>query len=258
MKVEDFNDSYFKVRVANKSPYPQITAYLAALNDYSDDDAFDRIFGHKDYLFKDPFHDRELTEAIAGERIVNNCLKYGHWGVIEHNSLVFMVSGFPHEVMQQLRTHRHASFDVVSGRYTGQRIIDVALGKRSVEEVYYVRPEGHYEDRNGAKYFWSEDQRQQDLAELLRHSKRYAMRKSQGLSEEHCRGVNTSYSIRQNFVFSANARGHMHLAEIRSTNDVQIETRKCSAMMYPHLLEWMPEVFGYHQEKRLGKNKLAP
>jgi thymidylate synthase (FAD) len=172
--------------------------------------------------------------------------------------MVLMVSGFPHDVMQQLRTHRHASFDVVSGRYTGQRIVDVAKGKRTVEEVYYVRPEGTYEDRQGSKYYWSEEQRQEDIQNALNEAKRYAYRKGQGLSEEHCRQANTSYFIRQNFVLSNNPRGHAHMSEIRSTGDVQIEARKCISLIYPHLLEWMPEVFTYHKESRLGKNKLAP
>ncbi|MBU6230883.1 MAG: FAD-dependent thymidylate synthase, partial [Cyanobacteria bacterium REEB459] len=39
-----------------------------------------------------------------------------------------------------------------SFRYTGQRIVDVAEGKRPVEEVFYLRPVGFYTDRQGKKY----------------------------------------------------------------------------------------------------------
>ena len=42
-----------------------------------------------------------------------------------------------------------------SGRYTGQRILDVADGKRQLEEVFYLRPVGNYTDREGKKYYYN-------------------------------------------------------------------------------------------------------
>ena len=173
--------------------------------------------------------------------------------------MVLYCVGFSHEVMQQIRTHRvGCSFDVVSGRYSGQRIIDVANGKRTVDEVYYIRPAGFYTDRQGKKYYWSEDQREEDREFCLVLSRRYAQRYSEGLSEEHCRQINSIYGLRQNWTVSGSARFFMHLFEMRSTLDVQLETQKFVALAYPHALNWMPEVFGHHLATRMYKNKLAP
>jgi thymidylate synthase (FAD) len=66
-------------------------------------------------------------------------------------------------MMQQVRTHRvGVSFDVQSFRYTGQRIVNVAEGKQDVEEVFYLRPVGNYTNRQGKRYFYSEEQRAED------------------------------------------------------------------------------------------------
>jgi thymidylate synthase (FAD) len=62
---------------------------------------------------------------------------------------------------------------VQSFRYTGKRILDVVDGKRDVEEVFYLRPLGFYSDRQGKKYEYTAEQRQQDLDWCLEASRRY-------------------------------------------------------------------------------------
>jgi hypothetical protein len=40
--------------------------------------------------------------------------------------------------------------------------MDCAAGRRTVEEVFYLRPVGEYSDRQGAKYAYTADMRQMD------------------------------------------------------------------------------------------------
>jgi thymidylate synthase (FAD) len=123
-------DPRFRVALLQASPSPQRLCWYGMHQDYSEDFAAD----------EDP-----PTEAAAGEIIVRRLLagERGHYGPLEHVHIVFNVGWFPHTVMQQARTHRVAvSFDVQSGRYTSQRILDVTSGKRSVEEVFYLRQPG--------------------------------------------------------------------------------------------------------------------
>lgn len=54
-------------------------------------------------------------ESAAGEALLRHLLAggRGHFGPLEHPQIVFNVIGFPHDVMQQARTHRvGVSFDV--------------------------------------------------------------------------------------------------------------------------------------------------
>ena len=76
-----------------------------------------------------------------------------------------------------------------SFRYTGKRISDVATGDRDLEEVFYLRPLGSYTDRQGKRYDYTEELRQQDLEWCLKACHRYHERIQQGFSEEHARAA---------------------------------------------------------------------
>ncbi len=101
-----------------------------------------------------------------------------------------------------------------SFRYTGQRIIDVADGQRDVEDVFYLRPVGHYDNRQGKKYFYSDDQRNEDKEWCLAACERYRQRINEGLAEEHARSL-IPFDARQHFVMSCNVRSLMHLLDLR-------------------------------------------
>ena len=98
----------------------------------------------------------------------------------------------------------HNYFDVQSFCYTGYRIIDVVEGKRDVEDVFYLRPVDNYTNRQGKRYLYSEEQRQQDLKWCIEACKLYRQRISEGLSQEHARSL-IPFNARQNFVMSCNA-----------------------------------------------------
>lgn len=237
------NDSHFNIHTISKTPNPQQVCWLAAHQDYSENPV---------YNINPP------SENKAGEYIIKHCLKYGHFGIIEHPQIVVNAVGFGHTVIQQLRTHRvGVSFDVQSGRYTGKRILDLVAGLRDIEDVYYFRPAGRYKDRNGADYEYTEDMREEDKMTALMLSGIYAEKIQDGWAEEHAREM-IPYAIRQHFVLSGNARSLMHIVSIRGTKDVQPEAYTFASMLLDRLLEWMPEVFTWYQNTRYGKNLLAP
>lgn len=144
-----------------------------------------------------------------------------------------------------------------SFRYTGQRIIDVVDGKRSVEEVFYLRPLGLYTDRQGKKYEYTAEARQQDLDWCLEASRRYKTRIDQGFAEEHARGL-IPFDIRQHWVMSANVRSVMHLLDLRWKADAQLEAQKLCEEIWPHFVAWVPAIAAWYEDNRLKKAKLSP
>jgi thymidylate synthase (FAD) len=161
-------------------------------------------------------------------------------------------------VMQQARTHRiGCSFDVQSGRYTGQRVVDVARGDKDPEEVFYYRPLGEYTDRQGSRYVYTEEDRAEDVEAAVRYAERYARRIDAGYAEEHAR-ANCPYSIRQDFVVSFNARSLMHFLDLRGNADAQLEIRHLASMMLQGFTDWMPEIAAWYENERYTKARLAP
>lgn len=144
-----------------------------------------------------------------------------------------------------------------SFRYTGSRIVDVALGKQDVEDVFYLRPLGAYSDRQGKKYEYTPEARQQDLDWCLEASRRYKARIDQGFAEEHARGL-IPFDIRQHWVMSANVRSLMHLLDLRWKADAQLEAQKMCEEIWPHFQAWVPAVAAWYEENRLKKARLAP
>lgn len=144
-----------------------------------------------------------------------------------------------------------------SFRYTGKRILDVVAGQQELEDVFYLRPVGTYSDRQGKKYEYTQEQRQQDLDWCQQACQRYADRIQQGLAEEHARGL-IPFDVRQHWVMSANARSLMHLLDIRGKYDVQMETRMMTELMFTQFQQWMPEVANWYEKTRWRKGPLAP
>ncbi len=144
-----------------------------------------------------------------------------------------------------------------SFRYTGSRIIDVVDGKRNLEDVFYLRPVGNYTNRQGKRYLYSEEQRQQDLQWCLDACKLYQTRINQGLSEEHARSL-IPFDARQNFVMSCNTRSLMHLLDLRWKKDAQLEAQKFCELLYVHFEEWMPALAHWYQDNRAKKARLSP
>jgi thymidylate synthase (FAD) len=161
--------------------------------------------------------------------------------------------------MQQARTHRVAvSFDVQSMRYTGKRICQVADGLLDIEEIFYLRPVGTYSDRQGKKYTYTEEQRSEDLILCKAAAQRYChMVRYLGHAEEHARGI-LPFDFRQHFVVTFSMRSFLHFMDLRSKLDAQEEIRNLCDLMWPHFVEWAPEIAAWYEKSRLHKARLAP
>lgn len=260
-------DPYFSVEVLRQTPNPQQLVYLAMHQDYSEDFIVNEL-------------DKIPSESKCGEIIVNRLLagERGHWGCLEHPQISFACGYFPHSVMQQARTHRvSVSFDVQSGRYTGQRILAIANKfpelnpyystesaliehpelVEDLEKLFYLRPIGHYMDRQGKKYQYTENLRYTHLLQIAEAVLNYADSVKQGLSEEHARGL-IPFDFRQHFVVSFNARSLLHFLDLRHKKDAQLEIQVLSEMLWQKFKVWMPEVANYYEDKRLNKARLSP
>ena len=238
-------DQYFRVEVLSRTENPQSLIWWAMHQDYSENFVFD----------EDP-----PSEEQAGHIVVKHLLKgeRGHYGPLEHPSITFNVGWFPHDVMQQARTHRVAtSFDVQSGRYTGQRIIDVVYGKRDIEEVFYLRPVGTYMDRTGKRYEYTTEDRKEDRANCFDLAEFYCDKIKRGYSEEHARQM-IPYALRQHFVVTFNLRSLMHFMDLRAKKDAQLEITEMCDLMWPHVQSWTPAIAEWYETTRLHKARLAP
>ncbi|AFZ20312.1 FAD-dependent thymidylate synthase [Allocoleopsis franciscana] len=237
----------FCVDVIAATSNPQQVVWAAMHQDYSEQYVWDS-------------HEKWPDESRCGELIVKHLLagERGHYGPIEHPQITFNVGYFPHSMMQQVRTHRvGVSFDVQSFRYTGQRIVNVAEGKQNVEEVFYLRPVGNYTNRQGKRYFYSEEQRAEDMKWCLEACQHYKKRIEEGLSEEHARGL-IPFDARQHFVLSCNMRSLMHLLDLRWKKDAQLEAQKFCELLFVHFEKWAPAVAQWYKENRAQRAKLSP
>ena len=237
----------FRVEVIAKTPHPQQVIYAAMHQDYTDGFVVEE-------------RDSWPSEEKCGEIVVKRLLagERGHYGPLEHCQIVFNCGYFPHSVMQQARTHRVGiSFDVQSMRYTSQQVLDIADGKREIEDVFYLRPVGNYSNRQGKKYYYSPEQRQEDLNWCLEAAKRYKIDFENGMSEEQARGK-LPFDYRQHFVVSFTLRALLHFLDLRFKKDAQLEIQQLCDLMWPHVEDWVPAIAQWYKQSRLGKARLSP
>ncbi len=240
-------DPRFRVALIAATPNPQQCVYAGMHQDYSES-----------FVAEDPSSWPDETKA--GEVCVKRLLagERGHYGPLEHAQIVLNVGWFPHSVMQQARTHRvGVSFDVQSMRYTGDRICKAASGALPLEEVFYLRPEGNYSDRQGKKYAYTAEQRQIDLGLCQQAAERYSDLLQAGFAEEHARGI-LPFDYRQHFVVSFSLRAFLHFLDLRAKLDAQQEIRELCDLMWPHLQSWAPQFADWYEKSRLHKARLAP
>ena len=245
MSVTSPRDQRFRVEVLNETVDPQTTCWWAMHQDYAEGFVFDSVLP---------------SETEAGNIVVKRLLagERGHYGPLEHAQIVLNVGWFPHSVMQQARTHRvGVSFDVQSMRYTGDRICKAATTELPIEEVFYLRPEGTYSDRQGKKYTYTTQQREEDINNCFLAANRYNCLVNEGFAEEHARGI-LPFDYRQHFVVSFSLRAFLHFMDLRAKLDAQLEIRQMCDLMWPHFQSWSPEIAAWYETARLHKARLAP
>lgn len=248
MKLPSMAELGFSCVLLNPQPNTQELIYMAMHQCYSEEGVADEIMEGK---FK------RWTETEYGEAIVKHLMPYGHFGPIEEgNQFMFAVKGCVHSLVMQLRTHRVGiTFDVQSGRYSGKRFVDVAKGNRTVEDVFYFRPVGFYNDRFGKKYEYAQRHLDKDKADCITACIRYEQKIKEGFAEEHARDI-LPQNFRQNFTFSANLRTLLHLDSMRNKGDAQMEVQVLMGHINDILYDQAPEIM--HWWNTRSKRQLAP
>lgn len=260
--IKPMIDSRFKVNLLARTENPQTLAYKSMHQCYDEDFVSDESYN--------------LSESRYGELCVKHLLNgnRGHFNPLEGPQISLNVGYFPHSVMQQVRTHRvGVTFSVQSFRYTGERILELGiLGEQSktsakvnfnelfssVEDIFYIRPEGHYTNREGKKYLVTEKHREDDLWECLQSAIRYRNSINvRGYSEEHARSL-IPFDVRQHFTMSCNVRSLMHILDLRAKLDAQLECQYMCDLIAPHFKEWVPEIWNWYEQNRYKKARLAP
>lgn len=247
-------DPYFKVTVLSATEKPNLLCSLAMHQCVAENQI--KVASWQD-----------LAEDMLGDRLVKYCIKFGHFSVIEHAVISFLVQCFSHDVLVQLSRHRHLSLSVQSQRYTGQRILDLAsiISNGSdkdrihskTEKLFYVRPIGEYTDRTGKMFCQTQANRIDELTSCEKAVIEYSQKVGNNMPFEMARNC-LPQSIRQDFVVTMNARSLLHFCDLRMPKDAQPEIRILAFLMFEHFEKWMPEVADWYKKNRLGKNKLSP
>lgn len=236
-------DPLIKVSTLAATANPQFLCWLSMHQDYS----------------SEPVADLEMKypEHEYGRRLIGNCLKYGHWGVLEHPSITLSCAYFPHSVLQQARTHRVAvSFDCQSFRYTSDSLLKIS-STEDVEKAIYFRPAGWYTDRQGKKYEYNEVDRDYDILRAWYAIEHYQSKIKAGMSEEHARGM-LPFDYRQHFVVTFNPRSLLHFCDLRYKADAQLEIQWLAQGIFEQFSLWMPAIANYYGSTRLNKARLSP
>jgi thymidylate synthase (FAD) len=180
-----------------------------------------------------------------------------HYSVLRYGYLALHCGGFPHSVMAQLTRHQDSAHLVQSGRYTGKRFLKVASGELPVQEVFYFRPIGQYQDRQGHKYEYTKSDLSYDMAHCRDACSVYSRRLKKGWAEEHARDC-LPYNFRQNFAIAGDLQAVFHWLDQRSKADSQIEIQSLAAIAVERVIEFVPGLGRWYKDHRYGKARLAP
>jgi len=260
--VEQAIDPHFRVEVVAKTPNPQQLVWLSAHQCVCEGIAID---------------DPSPSEEDAGKYVVKHLLAghRGHYSPLEAPQISFNVSGFNHRTMQQIRTHRiGVHYSVQSLRYTSDRFVQFSKESRGdeyipgvlnlsredvemLEALIYLRPVGAYTDRQGKRYDYTPQQRENDLAFAAHSIQYYARRMGMGYSEEHAAGL-LPMDTRQHWVMSFNVRSLMHLLDLRAAKNAQLECQQLCQLIFPHFKKWVPSLAEWYETNRWEKARLSP
>jgi thymidylate synthase (FAD) len=237
------------------TPRPNLMCYMALHQCYADWPVYEEL---EKYAL--------LSEEELGKRLVERCIKYGHWSVAEQAYFTFNVWGYPHDVLVQARTHRHLSFSAQSQRYTFKKIYDFGnhyllhdfVSYEELQRLFYFRePNKKYLDREGNKYEYTQANFERDILATFELVVKYAERMHEGMSPEHARHL-LPQNIRQHFVLGANARAILHFCDLRLPKDAQGEIRHMAESLFNVFSREMPELAEWYKVNRYQKSKLSP
>lgn len=231
---------------------PEKVACLAARNDYSTEGVVGKSF-------------EEVMKDVEGDGIeekkrtlLTKLMKRGHWGVFEHVNGVFAIENVSRVTMAQITRHRHASFDVTSGRYC-----EMDPDNTHKPDIISTGNIGRRSDpANGIENYDSDS-----LAELREDAFDKAIDSAfswyqdlldYGVPPEQARRV-LPQSTCVNIVMTMNLRAILHLADMRGEADAQQEIRELTEEILSLVEEECPITMNYYQEELQGRrNRLSP
>ena len=270
------------VVLLNRTPKPACTAYMAMRQDHNAENimAPQHPDGHT------------ITEKEADEIVSRLCVDVNktHYGVLEHIYLNFGLYQFPSYALNQLRTHRHVTFeptfDAQSFRYTGSDIEFVAAelqdqidnsawlraslvaasttwmgpgwAKKSLDYIY--EKTGEQVSRvfflPGPTYSNKHTDVLANFAFLQQLLHYRELRKS-GLRKENARAV-LGQGVRQNAICSMNLRSLLHLGSVRLSGDAQDVTTQLVQEMIAEVEPLLPNIMQSFLNKEPKKLMLSP
>jgi thymidylate synthase ThyX len=270
------------VVLLNRTPKPACTAYMAMRQDHNPENIMS------------PQHPdgHTITEEEADEIVSRLCVDVNktHYGVLEHIYLNFGLYQFPSYALNQLRTHRHVTFeptfDVQSFRYTGSDIefvaadlqdqIDnsawlraslIAAGSAWTHPGWAKKSLDYIYEKTGeqiSRVFFNPDPTYGNkptdalanfafLQQLLQYRE---LRKS-GMRKENARAV-LGQGVRQNAICSMNLRSLLHLGSVRLSGDAQDVTTQLVQEMIAEVEPLLPNIMQSFLNKEPKKLMLSP
>lgn len=230
---------------------PEKVICLASRNDYSADGIIGKSF-------------EEVMEPVDGDNIeekkrtlLTKLMKRGHWGPYEHVSISVAIENVSRVTMAQITRHRHASFDVTSGRYCEMdpdntykpdliSTADIGRGSDPSEM-------DNYDDDTIAKL--REDAFDTAIESAFQW---YQQLLDYGVPPEQARRV-LPQSTCVNIVMSMSLRSVLHIADMRGQADAQAEVRELTEQILSIVEKECPIVMDYYYDELEGrKNRLSP
>ena len=206
------------------------------------------------------------SNVLTLEQRVTDVLTKGHWSIAEQIPVFVTLSGIPHDVAMQFRTHRHLSCQVTSQRYTGDRLLAVnpySLPADWIAEMFYLQPPGRYRgrasqmhSRNGVYEITREQYAEAEQA-VRNGVEVFQLLVRAGQPEETARRF-LPQGIRQNMVLGGNLRSLLHVCSVRTMLDAQLDCRLVAEEIVAQLTAQLPTIMAAWAPKYHRRNRLAP
>lgn len=173
-----------------------------------------------------------LPKIGQNKDIVIQCIRAGHYGILEHVSIGVLVFDVSRALSHQLVRHRHFSYCQESQRHV------------NYEEFNYVIPPEIEANEKAKQVF---------LTHAIQTQNAYKELRSLGIKKEDARFV-LPQSCTTTLMFSANVRAWLEMFRQRLDRPAQWEIKMMSREIWNVLAERLPTIFNRevleHQTKR--------
>lgn len=166
-------------------------------------------------------------------KIVSNTVSRGHTSVLEHAVFTFAIEGMSRVALAQITRHRHASFGVMSQRYTETVVDDDDFDGFTNYSIQYIIPDTIAKSPEAKKIY-------EDL--FARAAETYLELERLGIPGEDARYVIPA-GVETRLVITANARELMHFFSLRCCARAQKEMQHIANAMLREVKKFYPEIF---------------